>query len=104
MDDDCSSNIIEKPDLLIRVHEAGYIVLFTPITDAAKQWIAKNVADDWQWFGPALVVEDRDLKDLVNAMAEAVIQRPAYRARPLIFSAVSNWVTANDKWRDRRVS
>jgi hypothetical protein len=66
-----SLNTVEKPDLLIVVHNVGAVILFTPITKAAKQWIDKNVADDWQWFGPALIVEDRDVKDLVHGMAEA---------------------------------
>jgi hypothetical protein len=59
----------KKPDLLI--HDAGMIILFTPITDAAKQWIDEHVADDPQWFGPALVVELGYANELFKGMAEA---------------------------------
>jgi hypothetical protein len=60
---------IRKADLLI--HVEGSIVLFTPMTAAAKQWIDEHVADDRQWFGPALVIEHRYADHLFNGMAEA---------------------------------
>jgi hypothetical protein len=60
---------IKKPDLLIQAE--GTIVLFTPITDAAKQWIDEHIADDLQWFGPALMVEHLFADDLFIYMAQA---------------------------------
>ena len=66
-----SSIICTKPDLLILVQDVGVVVLLAPITKAAKRWIQRTVANESQWFGPALIVEDKAVKDLLHGMAEA---------------------------------
>jgi hypothetical protein len=59
----------KKPDLLI--HEEGAIVLFTPMTAAAKLWINGHVAGDPEWFGPSLVVGHKYANDLLDGISEA---------------------------------
>jgi len=54
-----TSEIVNKVYPDVRVRKEGTIVLFTPITPRAKQWIRANVQPDAQWFGDALVVEPR---------------------------------------------
>jgi hypothetical protein len=46
----------------------GSICLVCPITTRAEQWIAEHVSDEAQWMGPALVVEPRYMRDLVDGM------------------------------------
>lgn len=58
-----------RPDFNIR--NEGTIVLFTPNTDRAKQWIAENVAEDSSWLGPALVVEHRYAGPLLEGIINA---------------------------------
>jgi hypothetical protein len=46
----------------------GAIVLFTPLTERAHRWVEANVAEDRQWFGPSLVIEDAFARVLVHGM------------------------------------
>ena len=39
------------------IHNEGTILLFRPLTKAAREWLEENVQEDAQWFGDALVVE-----------------------------------------------
>ena len=56
----------DKPDITIQNH--GSIVLFAPLTEAAREWLDMNVQDDAQWFAGALAVEHRYAGDLANGM------------------------------------
>jgi len=66
-----TSDIVNKvyPDVLVR--NEGSVFLFTPLTPAAKNWIAANVQPNAQWFGASLVVEHRYAADLAAVMREA---------------------------------
>jgi len=65
-----TSDIVNKVYPDIRVRNEGTIVLFTPITLRAKQWIPANVQPDAQWFGASLAVQHRCAADLSAAMRE----------------------------------
>ena len=53
-------------DMFVRCE--GGIVLFTPNTLRAKEWISATVQPDAQWFGNALVVEHGYAADLALGM------------------------------------
>lgn len=55
-------------DTDIEIMNHGSIVLFRPVSGAAKAWL-ENVTDG-QWFGGALVVEHRYAVDLVIGARE----------------------------------
>jgi hypothetical protein len=55
----------------VRVRNEGTIVLFTPLTPAARDWICVNVQPNAQWLANALVVEHRYAADLAAAMRQA---------------------------------
>jgi hypothetical protein len=46
----------------------GAAVLLTPLTERARRWVDANVAEDGQWFGPSLVIEDAFARVLVHGM------------------------------------
>lgn len=47
----------------------GSLVMVTPLSDAAQEWIAENVDQEgWQWFGGGLAVEHRYADDLIDGM------------------------------------
>ena len=48
----------------------GTLRLVRPLTQRASEWISQHAQDDSQWFGPALVVEQHYLADLLNGMIE----------------------------------
>lgn len=52
-----------------KVVNHGSIILFTPHTDEAKQWIDDNISDDAQFWGDSLVVEPRYAGPLANGIA-----------------------------------
>jgi len=54
----------------VYVRNEGTIFTFNPRTDAAKEWIALNVAEDAQWLGNQLIVEHRYARDLAAGMQE----------------------------------
>lgn len=56
---------MNTPDLRIENH--GSIVLFRPLTDEGKEWIARTHPEDAQFFGRAMVVEPRYVEGVVDA-------------------------------------
>ena len=54
-------------DVLVR--NEGSIVMFTPKSQEAKNWVDDNLGlESWQWLGPAFAVEWRYAPDIVNGM------------------------------------
>lgn len=54
------------------VNNQGTIFLFTPLTQAAKDWIAEHIPDDATYFGKALVVvEHRYAADIAVGIIAA---------------------------------
>lgn len=48
-----------------RILDHGTVVLILPVSQAAHDWIEKNViAEPWQWFGGALGVDHCFARDL----------------------------------------
>lgn len=58
------------PQADVEVSDHGTIVLFRPLTEACRAWIAENVAEEAMWFGGALAVEHRYARGLVEGMIE----------------------------------
>jgi len=53
------------------VEDCGSIAMLTPMTPAAREWIAENVATEpWQWMGCSLACEPRMLAAMVEGMVE----------------------------------
>lgn len=46
----------------------GPVILLTPLSQRAHQWVKANIADDRQWFGGALLVERTFAPALVEGM------------------------------------
>jgi len=56
-----------EPD--VSVLNDGSVVLFTPNTDAARDWVRDNVQlEDWQWLGNGFAVDHRYAGDLAEGM------------------------------------
>lgn len=54
----------------------GSIVLCTPATDAAREWIDEHVSQESTWFGGALCIEARYLDDFVaGALSDGLVCR-----------------------------
>lgn len=67
-----SQRYVQQPEpaarrIDLRVSNFGSITLLKPLTPAANEWIDEHVDHDpdQRWFGGALVVEPRYLRDLV---------------------------------------
>jgi hypothetical protein len=60
--------------------DQGSLIGFQPVSDAAQEWFADNVAsEDWQWFGPVLWVEHRLARELAIAVEAAGLRVEAQR-------------------------
>jgi len=59
---------MDHPIVDVEVENAGGIFLFQPRTQAGREWINENVAEEVTWFGSALVVEPRYAENLVRGM------------------------------------
>ncbi len=58
----------EVVDVEVRNH--GSVFIFTPKTEAGREWINLHVDEaEWQWFGGGLAVEHRYAGDLADGMA-----------------------------------
>ncbi len=56
----------------VLVGNSGSIFTFTPLTNAARNWIAENVqAESWQWLGGALAVDHHFARDLAQGMIDS---------------------------------
>ncbi len=54
-------------DVLVRIE--GHIVMFTPESDFAKEWVSENLSlESWQWWGNAFAVEMGYAGDLIQGM------------------------------------
>jgi hypothetical protein len=53
----------------VLIENEGTIVMFQPVTDAARDWFAENVqTEGWQWFGPRLAVDHRTAGSLITGL------------------------------------
>ena len=51
-----------------KINNQGTLILFTPLTDNAKQWWADNVDSNCQTFGNAYCVEHRYANDIIEGI------------------------------------
>lgn len=54
----------------VAVLNEGSIFLFRPNTEAGRNWINDNIADDAIWHNDSLVVEHRFVQDIIDGMIE----------------------------------
>lgn len=48
------------------------VVLFTPISAAAREWVDEHVAlESWQWLGSGFGVDHRFVEPLIDGMTSA---------------------------------
>ena len=94
-----SQNADVTPDVL--VCNEGTVFVFCPLTPRAKQWIEENASTEpWQWFGNALVVEQRYAWGLGQGMKDAGL-RLAYGNTPVVEASQQTERTAFDHAIDR---
>jgi len=61
-----------KPVADFSLFQDSSIVVITPLSRAAKDWISENVeAESWQWLGRGLAIDQRYAGDIVSGMCEA---------------------------------
>lgn len=51
-----------------QVENHGSVWLIRLLSRSARKWVTDNVADDAMYFGNALAVEPRYVRDIANAM------------------------------------
>ncbi len=57
-------------DVLVESH--GSVALFTPMTEAANDWVEENVhVESWQRIGCSIACEPRCLDQIVEGMQES---------------------------------
>ena len=55
----------------IRLHDQGTLIGFTLISDTAREFFTENVySEDWQWLGPTLWVDQREARNLIQAVID----------------------------------
>ena len=52
----------------VTINNQETIVLFTPNTAAANDWLGEHIGDEATWYGPSLVVEHRYAGDIIEGM------------------------------------
>jgi hypothetical protein len=52
----------------------GTLALVRPLTQKASEWISRHALYDYQWFGPALVIEHHYVPTLLNGMIDDGLQ------------------------------
>lgn len=56
----------------------GSIVSIAPLTQAAREWVAKNVnLEGWQWLGGFFNVETRYAEDILDGASADGLRVPA---------------------------
>lgn len=51
-----------------RFHNCGSIVLLTPLTPVADEWVDENLPDDRMTFGASIVIEPRYVDPIVKGL------------------------------------
>jgi hypothetical protein len=53
------------------VTDEGTVVLITPVSDKARQWVDENLSiEAWAWLGDSFGVEHRYAYDILEAISE----------------------------------
>ena len=48
----------------------GSIILLTPLTELAKDWVGTYLPDDLQWFGGGVAIEPRYFDNIADGIQE----------------------------------
>lgn len=59
------------PRIDVSVQNEGSVILLTPNTEAARDWIDENISSSSTWWGKALVVETRYAGPVIEGMQRA---------------------------------
>lgn len=51
-----------------RVSGGGSLYILSPLTEAARDWVAEHIGDDAQTFGGGIAVEHRYIGDIVDGI------------------------------------
>lgn len=61
----------------VEVRNEGTIIMVTPVSIEAKDWVEENVPlESWQWLGGAFAVEPQYVADLLIGMNESGLAVP----------------------------
>jgi hypothetical protein len=61
-------------DIIVR-REGYSMVLFTPESDAAREWLEENLeTEGWQWLGDSLALDGRCAPPIVDGMLAAGLE------------------------------
>lgn len=63
-------NAAVKHEMDVWMENHGSLVLFRPMSDAAREWMQNHTSNEAQWFGGALVVEPRYAFEFAEALME----------------------------------
>jgi hypothetical protein len=54
-----------------RIEDQGTIVLVTPLTEGAREWVDANVQlEGWQWLGGSFAVDHRMAQALIDGIED----------------------------------
>lgn len=68
-EEDELESLLESAAVDVAISNEGTIVVFEPLTDAAREWIGEHVQpDSWQWLAGRLAVEHRYAFVLIEGM------------------------------------
>jgi len=49
----------------------GSVSRLVPLTDLAKEWVEEHLQlEDWQWMGPAIVIDTRYIGDIIDGIID----------------------------------
>lgn len=60
------------PDFHIGDH--GSIWLLTPVTEAARSWVAEHIPEDAQRLGRGIAIEPRYVPDIIDGIIDAGLE------------------------------
>jgi len=56
----------------IKIQNEGSIIVFTPMTSEALEWINENCeVESWQWVGGSLAIDHRFAEYIIYGLADA---------------------------------
>lgn len=65
------TRIRAMPRIDVSLRNEGSIILFTPLTEGARDWISENIPEDATWWSTSLVVDHRYAGQIIEGMEAA---------------------------------
>lgn len=53
-----------------RLHNSGSIILLTPLSAAADEWVEEHLPDDLLMFGASIAIEPRYIEPIIAGLIE----------------------------------